>query len=231
MRLADKGSSPSKRPDANGALRQILLLSTAGIIADRLRTAIMLGDLGPGEQLGEVELAEQFGISRGPLREAIQRLVQEGLLKSVKNHGVFVITLSEEDVQDIYVVRGAVEKAAADLILARDPSRAASRLDEILADMRGAAARSDSTALSEADQRFHEVLVEESGSKRLQRMASTVLVESRMCMTALETRYSDGDTTVREHADIVSAIRTGARDQVIRELDAHMHQAVVLLTR
>ncbi|MGH3966570.1 MAG: GntR family transcriptional regulator, partial [Mycobacterium sp.] len=61
--------------------------STAELIADRLREAIMRGQLAPGQQLGEASLAAQFAVSRGPLREAMQRLVAEGLLRSERHRG------------------------------------------------------------------------------------------------------------------------------------------------
>src|SRR5215204_4789941 len=87
--------------------------STASIIARRLRRAIMYGSIPPGSQLTETELAAQFQVSRGPLREAMQRLVQEGLLRSERNRGLFVVELDDDDARDIYVARAAVEKAAA----------------------------------------------------------------------------------------------------------------------
>lgn len=59
-------------------LSHIQIESTASLIAERLREAILLGELPPGAQLGEADVAERFGVSRGPLREAMQRLVQEG---------------------------------------------------------------------------------------------------------------------------------------------------------
>lgn len=75
--------------------------STAELIAERLRIAIMRGVLAPGAQLGEASLAAQFAVSRGPLREAMQRLVSEGLLRSERNRGIFVIELTDDDVLDV----------------------------------------------------------------------------------------------------------------------------------
>jgi DNA-binding GntR family transcriptional regulator len=212
-----------------GSLTQIPIRSTAGLIADQLRLAIMYGRLAPGEQLGESELAVRFGVSRGPLREALQRLVQEGLLTSVRNRGVFVTTLSPEDVHDIYLVRGAIERSAALLILAGDYLSAAEQLAEAQAVMNEAATSGDHAALSDADQRFHEILVDASGSTRLRRMATTVLVESRMCMTALEEKYLLPDDALHEHFEIVEALRRGDREAVLACLDAHMERAVQLL--
>src|SRR5699024_1839265 len=86
--------------------------STVEYLAEELRTAVMTGRLPPGAQLGEMELAEQFQVSRGPLREAMQRLVSEGILHAVVNRGVFVSELTLDDVRDVYRTRGVIERGA-----------------------------------------------------------------------------------------------------------------------
>ena len=94
--------------------------STAEIVADRIRAAIMRGTFAPGTQLGEVDLANRLGVSRGPLREAMQRLVAEGLLRSERHRGLFVRELGPDDVRDVYLARTAVERAAALKVLEGD---------------------------------------------------------------------------------------------------------------
>jgi DNA-binding GntR family transcriptional regulator len=182
-----------------------------------------------GSQLGEVDLAARFGVSRGPLREAIQRLAQEGLLTSIRNRGVFVIRLTAEDVADIYVAREAIENAAALLLLKGDRRAAVASLKEAYAQMAAAADARDGRGLSDADQRFHEILVEASRSPRLRRMASTVLVESRMCMTALEDRYQLLAEALHEHSDIVAAIEAGDPKAVTAAIHTHMRTGLRLL--
>jgi DNA-binding GntR family transcriptional regulator len=204
--------------------------STASIIARRLRTGIMYGSLPPGRQLNEVELAARFGVSRGPLREAMQRLVQEGLLRSERNRGLFVLTLTPDDVRDVYIARTAVERAAVSLILGRDPDQAAERLEQVHREMREAASRADYSAVSDADLRFHEALVAASGSPRLIRMHGTLLVESRMCMTALERTYRLLDEVVAEHGALLDGIRAGEEARLFRLIDTHMKDALQRLT-
>lgn len=203
--------------------------STAGIIARQLRHAIMTGALAPGTQLTEAELAAQFAVSRGPLREAMQRLVQEGLLRSELHRGLFVIELTAEDVDDVYLARTAVERAALERILAspRRCAEAAERLAEVQTEM---AAATDPDGLSDADLKFHEVLVAASGSKRLVRMAQTLLIETRICLAALQRATRGADDRVAEHARIVDAIRTPNPDRALRLLDAHMTDAIHRLT-
>jgi DNA-binding GntR family transcriptional regulator len=203
--------------------------STAAIIARQLRDAIMTGALQPGTQLGEAELAARFQVSRGPLREAMQRLVSEGLLRSERHRGLFVIDLEPGDVYDIYAARAAIERAAAIRIMRAGPARASARLAAVLADMADAADVDDPRAVSEADLRFHEELVAASGSRRLVRMASTLLIETRMCLAALQrTDHSNADR-VAEHTAIVDAIHAGDEQQLLDLLDAHMEDAITRL--
>lgn len=215
---------------ASDSLEPIARESTAAMIAERLRHAIAEGTFEPGAQLGESELARRFGVSRGPLREAMQRLVQEGLLDSIRHRGLFVTTLTAADVRDIYAVRMAIEGAAVGMIIDRDPVRAATRLAKAQARMATAARRSDPKALSAADMAFHEALVSESRSPRLQRMAGTLIAETRMCINALQDKYAVPDVLAEEHAGIVAAIRAGDRTRALRLLDAHMQDAVRRLT-
>ncbi|WP_414635808.1 GntR family transcriptional regulator [Amycolatopsis sp.] len=197
--------------------------STAAIIARQLRDAIMNGSLPPGTQLGETELAAQFQVSRGPLREAMQRLVSEGLLRSERHRGLFVIDLEPDDIYDIYTARLAIERAAVLRVLRGDREQAADQLAEAVREMAGAA---DSGAVSEADIRFHEVLVAASGSKRLWRMARILLIETRMCLSALHETYSSEEERVTEHKRIAEAIRAGDKEAVLALLEAHMEDAV-----
>jgi DNA-binding GntR family transcriptional regulator len=213
-----------------GSLEPVNLESTASIIARQLRAAIMHGSLPPGRQLNEAELAAQFRVSRGPLREAMQRLVQEGLLHSERNRGLFVITLGPDDIRDIYFARAAIERAALSLILQGDPKRVATRSESVHREMKAAARRSDYTALCDADLRFHELLVAQSGSKRLMRMYATLLVESRMCLTAMQDTYRFPDEAVEEHGALVAAIRAGDEARLSRLIDAHTEDALRRLT-
>lgn len=203
--------------------------STAGIIARQLRGAIMSGALAPGTQLAEAELAAQFDVSRGPLREAMQRLVQEGLLRSERHRGLFVIDLDNEDVTDIYVARTAIERSAILQIVRSGLSAsqaAAALLDQVQDAMAEAATANDPHALSDADLRFHEVLVASSGSKRLVRMAQTLLIETRMCLSRLQDTYGEVEERVGEHQAIVDALRAGDEELSLRLLEAHMVDAL-----
>ncbi|MDR7168860.1 DNA-binding GntR family transcriptional regulator [Nocardia kruczakiae] len=200
--------------------------STAEMIADRLRTAIMHGTVAPGTQLVEADLATQFDVSRGPVREAMQRLVSEGLLHSVRHRGIFVIELSLADVVDIYRARTAIEGGALDLILDGRREIAYAALESSVTDMQACAARGDATGVTESDHAFHQALVTSADSPRLVRAARTLLIETRMCLGALQTTYTDLGEQVREHIALREAIAAGPPDHVRELLAGHMRDAV-----
>src|SRR5690348_7482468 len=87
--------------------------STASLIANRVRDAIAEGHIAPGAQLGEAELARELGVSRGPLREGLQRLTAEGLVVSIRNRGLFVIEITPERGADVYIARQPADPGAA----------------------------------------------------------------------------------------------------------------------
>ena len=205
-----------------GELEPVPRRSTVEIISDELRAAILYGSLAPGAQLGEADLAARLGVSRGPLREATQRLIQEGLLRSEPHRGLFVVSLDEEDVRDVYQARLAIERAACQLIMERNRGEALVQLTEALQGLLDAARKRDRVAMSDADQAFHEVLVHSAGSPRLQRMAQTLLVETRMCLDALQDKYPEPDELVEEHRVLVDAISDGDEERLMRLIADHL---------
>lgn len=209
-----------------GDLEPVPRRSTVEIISDELRAAIMHGSLSPGTQLGEADLASRLGVSRGPLREAMQRLVQEGLLRSEPHRGLFVITLAEKDVEDVYLSRLAIERAACQMIMQRNRGEALVRLTEALDAFVDVADKRDRAAISDADQSFHQVLVAASGSPRLERMAQTLLVEARMCLGALQEKYPEPEDLVEEHRRIVEAISDGDEERLLRLIEDHMTDSI-----
>lgn len=199
--------------------------STPEIIADQLRERILDGTLAPGSQLGEAALARRMEVSRGPIREAMQRLIQEGLLENIRHRGVFVIRLGPEDIDDIYSARNFVERAAAEALMERHDRDALDSLESLLPQMERAADAKDWPRLSDLDLRFHEEIVMASGSTRLGRMFHTLIAETRMCLAALEPAYPRPSELVDEHRAMFEALAAGRRDEALERIDAHMARA------
>lgn len=201
----------------------------ASMVTERLRDTIVNGDLAPGSQLSEAELASRFGVSRGPVREALQRLIQEGLVRAEPHRGVFVPVLNEDDVRDIYLARDALESAAVKQIIASDGSvEAADELDKVVELMAAAEAADDWPSVGTHDLEFHSALVAASGSERLQRMFSTVISETRLCLGVLTAADARSDL-VDEHRQIAAMIRARETENALGVLKQHFDDAVVTL--
>ena len=201
----------------------------ASMVTERLRANIVNGTLAPGSQLSEVELASTFGVSRGPVREALQRLIQEGLVRSEPHRGVFVPVLSEDDVRDIYLARDALESSAVRHIIATGKSlEAAEELDRLVKLMQDSEKANDWESVGRYDLEFHTALVAASGSERLQRMFSTVISETRLCLGVLTAADARSDL-VEEHQQIAGLIREGRTDDALNVLQDHFDDAVVTI--
>lgn len=198
--------------------------STAGLIAGQIRDALMAGTLGPGSQLAEAELAEQLKVSRGPIREALQRLVQQGVLVEVRNRGVFVPKFDACDVADIYLSRQAIELAAVTTLIENEETNTQT-LSRVLRRMNAAAKGTRWSTVAALDAEFHQELVRATGSRRLIRMLDTLLLESRICMIALEDVYRGSADLVTEHSNIFAAIQARDEALAIQLVTDHMKDA------
>ncbi|WP_163167993.1 GntR family transcriptional regulator [Arthrobacter sp. Alg241-R88] len=203
-------------------VQMVVQESTPTLIARQLRRLIGQGQLAPGERLNEVELSQDFGVSRGPFREAVQRLTQQGLLVSIRNKGVFVVELTPEDVRDVYIGRTALERYAAELIIERgSPAEAGEKLLEAADEMELAGKQDDLDALVESDITFHSLLVSLANSPRLRQMHSTLMIETRMSMT-LEAQSGTQIFRAEDHRDIARAISDKDRSRADQLLAEHL---------
>ncbi|MBB1041686.1 GntR family transcriptional regulator [Dietzia cercidiphylli] len=219
---------PDPGPEPVVGLEPVVRESTPALIARTLRRAISDGTFPPGTQLGEAALARSLGVSRGPLREAMQRLTQEGLLVSHRNRGLFVADLSAEAVEDMYLLRTTVETAALDRVLDLGLGVVtADALDAAVDAMASLADEPRSEAMVAADLDFHHVLVEAARSPRLSRVHETVLVETSMCLHAMRGTYSDAASRLIEHRAIADAVRAGDPDRARVLLVDHMRDGLV----
>lgn len=206
---------------------------TAELIADQLRELIVQGTFRPGQQINESTLASQLNTSRGPIREALQRLSQEGILVSKRNRGVFVLELSNDDVREIYAVREAVESASANTLIDAGQERINDTgrvLEGIIGDMAKQVAASDWNAIARLDMEFHTSFVAGTGNSRLIRIYETLAAESRMCILNLEIAYPRVDVLVREHQNLLDLLKAGDREGLQHAIKRHMQTAVEDLT-
>jgi DNA-binding GntR family transcriptional regulator len=202
------------------------------MVGERIRSNVIDGTIEAGSQLNEVELASSFGVSRGPVREALQRLIQEGLLRSEPHRGVFVPVMSEEDIDDIYLAREALETAAVRRITSSGRSASAYKvLDRLVGAMRKAETAGDWQVVASRDLDFHAGLVGAAGSPRLERMFTTVISETRLCLSVLTGAYDARDNLVDEHRQVADLIRDDDTEAALAVLKKHFDDAVITLKR
>jgi DNA-binding GntR family transcriptional regulator len=138
-------------------------------IAERLRAAILAGELGPGAPLVETTLAAQFAVSRGPLREAMRELIEEGLLVTVPYTGTHVISLSVNDIHEIYSMRIVLERFAFEQAWDRRDAQFRRELQRRMAVLTTAIDAGDDRASIQAELDLHGLVYEASGHRLLQR--------------------------------------------------------------
>ena len=207
------------------------LRGTSSVIAEQLRERILDGSFAPGEQISEVQLAARLKMSRGPVREAVQRLAQEGLLVSHRNRGVFVVELDVSDIEDVYRGRRAVEKEAAGTVYERGiPAGLVTRLEKILQNIERHMDAGEWLALAREDLRFHETMVEAAQSPRLSRMFSTLAAETMLCLSAFDNRYIRPPTAVEEHQRLLDRLVGGDLAELLAEIDRHVNGAIISLS-
>lgn len=201
---------------------QLRRSSTADEVVALLRARIVSGELPPGTQLREVHLAREVGISRPTLREALQGLRQEGLVRHEPHRGMFVATLGAAEIRDIYSVRRVIEAPAA-----RAAHRAsATGLETVEAAFERLAALEgeDDGKIIEADLRFHQAIVALLDSPRLTSFYDSVVASLRPCLTLLTIERPSvvHPDSVAQHREIAEAILARQGRAAERLVTAHI---------
>jgi DNA-binding GntR family transcriptional regulator len=178
-----------------------------------LRAMILDNHLPPGAQRLEAELAVELGMSRTPVREAMLRLQQDGLVSVTPRHGMRVAPISASDMRDIYDVLESLEPKAAELLARRGlAGEELAPLSRACDAMEAAIAAEDRPAWAAADEAFHRGLAELCGNRRLAAMAMQVWDQShRARMFTLAMRPLPARSTA-EHRATLEAIRAGDAD-------------------
>ena len=206
------------------AAEPISRTTLSGQVTERLRDGILAGAYRQGEQLNEAELARRFGVSRGPLREAMQRLIQAGLLENRPHRGVFVPELTDEDLADICLAREAIETAALRRVVSLGKAVAVSQRLAIEVDrMDDALRRGDANTISDHEMRFHMQLVDSANSRRLSRMYSVLIAETCLCLHMLVSGLAGRKNFIDEHVALVERLAAGDAAGAQRAIRKHLH--------
>jgi DNA-binding GntR family transcriptional regulator len=185
-------------------------------LAERLRTQIVAGKLKPGIRIVEGTWARKFDVAQASIREAINILAQEGFVSKAPGRSARVMKLSEEDVLELYALRGALEGLAARLAAEKRPD--VSALEDAIKKMRWAARKGRCEEMLDGDLNFHLELCRLSGNSKLLEHARRILlpffafVRIRMISSGQSTSAWDKD--LEAHQRIIDLLREGEGDIV-----------------
>ncbi|WP_148573793.1 GntR family transcriptional regulator [Nocardioides caldifontis] len=207
------GDGPSSALSRDGTFSQ----RTEGV----LRELILDGTIPPGERLNEVALASALGISRGPLREAIQRLAGEGLLTIISHRGAFVRTFEEREIAELYDLRTAYEMYAARLVCERASDEDLEQLGEFVA----ATGDEMSGGRYPSGRDFHRRLLSLADSAALERAAAETQAQISLARSISASRPVRAKEALDEHADIVAALQSRSADDAARAVREHLDLA------
>jgi DNA-binding GntR family transcriptional regulator len=191
-------------------------------VYEHLRAAILEGRLEPGTELTEVALAEQLGVSRGPLREAIGRLAAEGLVSVSPRRGAVVRSLSKEEFLELYQVREALERMAMQLAVLRLTDEEFDGLTALNEEMAAHAAGNKVEAFFEANLAFHARLLEASGNEKLQELYRQLLGQLGRYRLRSLTLRGNLQRSVSEHKTILRAARRGDAERAAQLMAEHI---------
>jgi GntR family transcriptional regulator of gluconate operon len=203
--------------------------SLAENAADRIREQVLVGGYRQGQHLVEAKIADELQISRGPVREAFKMLRAEGLLTEEPRRGTFVVSITAQDVRDIYGLRAAIEGAAVKLLCQAQDEVALTQLDDAVDAIGLAAAKGDTAAIARADLSFHEQLCLLSGNVRLLETFRRYVPVLRGLLRMDERVLSSTEHVADQHRPVVLAIREGDEAEAVRLVTEHSVSAGELL--
>ena len=192
-------------------------------IREKLIEDILSGQLAPGARIVETKIAQQFGVSQGPVREALRDLELFGFVVSSPFRGTQVRKISTEELLEIYPIRAALEGVAARAAAVRIDQATLDRLEELIGAMREAAARDDHPAEADADHDFHHAIIKASGNRMLENLWQTMRLSITTCLTHSFTHRSLHEIAER-HVAVLEALRSGDPSRAEAAIRRHIEE-------
>ncbi|MCA9835945.1 MAG: GntR family transcriptional regulator [Trueperaceae bacterium] len=190
---------------------------------DRIKDAIRHAELKPGEPLSETRLSKLLGISRTPVREALQQLVQEGLVETAPGQTVTVASRSIQDVLDVVHIRSLLEPELVRLAAESISKTQIEQLEAIILKLEEAAKNHDLAAWAKVDVRFHEIIKEACPNKLLGQ--TVVQLKNRVHQVANIDTHTNPERLVactQEHRDIFNAIKARDGNKARQAMETHI---------
>ena len=195
------------------------------IVFETIRNAIINGDLKPGQRLMEVQLAEQLGVSRTPVRESIRKLELEGLVKMVPRKGAYVTPMSIEDLKEMMEIRRALEALSAELAAQNATEADVKKLKESNRCFEEAACANDELGIINHDIAFHETIYEATGNKRLCQMIHSLREQMQRVRVEYVHHVEDKSSLTGQHQRIIDNIEKHLPGEAADAASEHIHLA------
>lgn len=196
---------------------------------EEIRRTILQGLVPMGQRLLEVELSRQLGMSRAPLREAIRRLVEEGLLEERPQKGVYVRQITPDDIIDMYNARMAFESLAARLVIRSGVSTAPLR--ELVEKLEGLAVSGDERAVTAEGLNFHRALCELSGNLVILEMFDSLAARLQLAIALHDAEVGDSFGIAHSHVEVLEAVESGDEVAAVEAVGSHVLTTVGSLVR
>jgi DNA-binding GntR family transcriptional regulator len=202
-------------------------------LAGELREGIKVGRFVPGYRLVESDLQRDFGVSRGPIREALSKLEVEGLVEIVPNRGALVRRMTPRDVRELVAAREFVEGGAAELAAraAAGDGAVASKVTALAGEAQVWASATDASGCHEASERFHASIVELSGNSLLTSIAGQLHVQAYRVLFHGVVTVEQCRLSSSEHVSIATAITAGDEDAARVLMRSHIRRTGNLVVR
>lgn len=195
-------------------------------VYNEVKEALLSGQYQKGEWLTEHMLTQKLGVSRTPVRSALQRLAEDGLVSLTPNRGAVVIGIAKEDIVDIYRIRMRLEGLASAMAAEKVTQETKQKLSETVALFEFYAQRQDTERIEELDTVFHSMIYEASGSRTLQRILTDLHSNTKAYRTQSLCIPGRRLKTLEEHKEILNAILTGDAERAESLTSAHIERAM-----
>ncbi len=195
-------------------------------VYETLEEEILSGKLSAGEQLREQALSARLGVSRTPIRSALHRLAEEGLIRVSANRGATVVGVTAEDVTDIYLIRERLEGLASRLAAERMTDKDKAELKNSVELAEFYIARKDAEHLREQDTEFHKIIYNASGNRLLCKVLSDLHKNIKSYRKTSLQVQGRTEKSVAEHREILEAILAGNSEEADRLTSLHIQRSM-----
>jgi DNA-binding GntR family transcriptional regulator len=197
-------------------------LSVIQRASSQIEARVLSGELLPGAKLNEQTVAQQLGVSRGALREALRLLEPSGLIEVIPNRGAFVRRMSLQDALHLYDVRAGLAPTAGRLVCTRISSSELEALFAMHEGMTAACKADDLDAYHQENLRFHQALTNCTANPRLQRLDSGIAKELGLFMRRSVFTSASARRSCFEHGEMLAALREGDAERAASAYEAHI---------